>query len=53
MRAMDCECGHHLEAEDDERLIEEGRAHIGEEHPEMDVSDDQLRELVAANAYDA
>ena len=52
MRAMDCECGHHLEAEDDEALVEAGRAHVAEVHPDMDVTDAQLRELITSQAYD-
>jgi predicted small metal-binding protein len=53
MRAMDCECGHHLEAEDDEGLVAAGRAHVAEVHPDMNLSDDDLRQLVSAQAYDA
>jgi hypothetical protein len=37
MRAIDCPCGHHLEAAD---------------HPEMDRTDEQMRERIAADAYD-
>ena len=53
MRAMDCECGHHLEAEDDEGLVAAGRAHVAEVHPDMNFSDDDLRELIRQQAYDA
>jgi hypothetical protein len=53
MRAMDCECGHHLEADDDEGLVAAGRAHVAEVHPDMNFSDDDLRELVRREAYDA
>jgi len=50
---MDCECGHHLEGETDEELVEAGRAHVAADHPDMQMTDDQLRELITANAYDA
>ncbi len=53
MRALDCECGHHLEAEDDEGLVAAGRTHVAEVHPDMNFSDDDLRELVRQQAYDA
>jgi predicted small metal-binding protein len=53
MRAMDCECGHHLEAEDDEGLLAAGRAHVAEVHSDMNISDDDLRQLIKAQAYDA
>ena len=52
MRAMDCECGHHLEAETDDQLVAAGVQHVREVHPDMGLSDDQIRELVTANAYD-
>ena len=52
MRAIDCPCGHRLEASDDEELFREAREHIDQDHPEMDRTDDQVRERVAADAYD-
>jgi predicted small metal-binding protein len=53
MRAMDCECGHHLEAEDDEGLVVAGTAHVADAHPDMNISEDDLRQMVRAQAYDA
>ena len=29
------------------------REHVNEEHPDMDLSDDQVQEMVAEQAYDA
>jgi predicted small metal-binding protein len=52
MRAIDCPCGHQLEAQDDEELFRLAREHIERDHPEMDRSDDQIRERIAADAYD-
>lgn len=52
MRAIDCRCGHRLEGADDEELVRLAREHIAEHHPEMERSDLQLRERVAADAYD-
>ena len=52
MRAIECPCGHHLEAADDEELFRLAREHIERDHPEMERSDDQIRERIAADAYD-
>lgn len=53
MRALDCDCGHHLEADDDEQLRERARQHVAEAHPDMQMNDDQIRELVSSKAYHA
>ena len=53
LRAIDCPCGHHLEADDDEQLFRLCREHVDHDHPEMQRSDEQLRERLAADAYDA
>jgi hypothetical protein len=54
MRAMDCvHDAHedvHFTADNDDDLMDQVRRHRDEFHPEM--SDDQIREHVAANAYD-
>jgi hypothetical protein len=52
MRAIDCPCGHHLEGSDDEELVRLAREHIAEHDPDMERSAEQLRERVAADAYD-
>ncbi len=52
MRAIDCPCGHHLEGEDDEELFRLAREHVDRDHPEMQRTDAQLRERIAADAYD-
>ncbi len=52
-RAIDCPCGHQLEAEDDDGLVAAAREHIEAHHPEMERTDQQLRDRVAADAYDA
>jgi predicted small metal-binding protein len=53
MRAINCPCGHHIEAGDDEELFRLAREHVDRDHPEMERSDAQIRERVAADAYDA
>jgi hypothetical protein len=52
MRALDCDCGQHLEAADDEKLLDIAQAHVSREHPEMHLGAEQVHELVAAKAYD-
>ncbi|MBA3262559.1 MAG: hypothetical protein H0T69_08855 [Thermoleophilaceae bacterium] len=52
MRAIDCPCGHHLEDTDDEELFRLAREHVDRDHAEMESSDEQIRERVAADAYD-
>lgn len=52
MRAIDCPCGHRLEGADDEELFRLAREHVDNDHPEMQRTDAELRELVAADAYE-
>ena len=53
MRAIDCPCGLRLERMDDEELVRLAREHVDSHHPDMERSDEELRQLVAAGAYDA
>ena len=53
MRVIDCDCGKTLQAANDEDLTEAVRKHAAEDHPDMEMSDDQVRELVSSRAYDA
>jgi hypothetical protein len=53
MRVIDCECGKTLQAANDDDLAEAVRSHVAEDHPDMDMSDEQARELVSSEAYDA
>jgi predicted small metal-binding protein len=52
MRAVNCPCGHYLEAADDEELFRLAREHVDRDHPEMVRTDEQIRERLAADAYD-
>jgi predicted small metal-binding protein len=51
MLAMDCPCGYHIEAADEEELFEKAREHVDRDHSEMDLSDEQLRGILAEGAY--
>ena len=53
MRAIDCPCGHHFEGADDEELFGLCREHVDADHPEMQRSDEQIRERIVADAYEA
>jgi predicted small metal-binding protein len=53
MRVIDCQCGTTLKAANDEDLASVVRDHVNEEHPDMDLSDEQVQEMVAEQAYDA
>ena len=53
MRVIDCECGKTLQAANDEDLADAVRDHVAEDHPDMELSDEQVREMVSAQAYDA
>ena len=53
MRVIDCDCGETLQAANDEDLARAVRDHVAEEHPDMDMSDTQVEELVSSQAYDA
>jgi predicted small metal-binding protein len=52
MRAIDCPCGHHFEAADDEELFRLAREHVDRDHPELERSDDDIRERIVNDAYD-
>ena len=53
MRELHCACGNRLVANDDEGLVQQVLEHAQEVHPEMDLTEGQAREMVAAEASDA
>jgi predicted small metal-binding protein len=53
VRKLDCQCGQTVEGENDEELFRAGKQHISEVHPNENITDDQLRQLIATQAYDA
>ncbi len=52
LRARLCECGQHLEGSDDRALCEAVKTHIEQAHPGKRLTDEQVRELVKAEAYE-
>jgi predicted small metal-binding protein len=53
MRVLDCDCGQTVQGATDDELVNEVRRHVDDSHPDMELSDDQLREMVSQKAYDA
>ena len=53
MRVMDCDCGVTLQAGNEDDLVKEARAHVDQEHPDMRLTDEQVRNLVADKSYEA
>jgi predicted small metal-binding protein len=53
MKVLDCDCGKTLQAANDDDLATAVREHVGESHPDMELTDDQARELVSSRAYEA
>jgi predicted small metal-binding protein len=53
MRVLDCDCGKTLQAANDDDLTSQVRDHIDESHPDMELTDDQVSQLVASRAYEA
>jgi predicted small metal-binding protein len=54
MRVIDCnECGDTIKAANDEELVRHLDQHMGSEHPGVEWDEDQARELISTQAYDA
>lgn len=50
MPAMNCVCGYHLEGADDEELFRNTRAHADEAHADLQLTDQHIRDFLAAGA---
>jgi predicted small metal-binding protein len=58
VRRIDCSdflpgavaCKHVLEAETDEELLEQARAHVRDEHPDLELDEARVREAVRFTA---
>ena len=51
-RALDCSCGEYLEGDNDEELLNWTRAHVQRKHSDMDLTDEQIEQVVAEGGYD-
>ena len=52
MRAVDCPCGEHFEAQNDTLVLEQLKQHADEDHPN-EYADTDLRLMVNTSGYDA
>jgi predicted small metal-binding protein len=52
MRAIDGPCGHRLEGADDDELFRLAREHVDRDHPELQRTDDELRQRISNDADD-
>lgn len=53
MRVLDCDCGKTLQAANDADLAVQVRDHVDESHPDVEMSEEQVSQLVADRAYEA
>lgn len=53
MRVIDCDCGTTLQAANDDELADSVRAHVEQDHPDMQLDDEGIRRLVDEKAYSA
>jgi len=53
MRVLDCECSQTLQAANDDELVQAARAHVDEAHPDMELSEEELRGMISERAYSA
>ncbi|HZC74330.1 MAG TPA: DUF1059 domain-containing protein [Gaiellaceae bacterium] len=53
MRVIDCECGTTIKAASDDELTSELQRHMADEHPDQEMGDEQLDQMVEQRAYDA
>jgi predicted small metal-binding protein len=54
MRVFDCnECGHTVVATDDDALAARLTSHMSSDHADVEWDEDEVPELIAAQAYDA
>ncbi len=51
MRGFDCACGEYIQAENDEKLLQQMRSHADQDHKDQ-FSDAQLQSMRNQSAYD-
>ena len=51
-RALTCFCGQYLEGDNDQELYNWAHAHAERQHPDMQLTDDQVRQMVKEGAHD-
>ena len=53
MRVIDCDCGKTVNAANDDDLFDVVRGHLDDDHPGTDLDDNEVRELIDEQAYEA
>ena len=53
MRVIDCDCGETLQAANDDDLANRVREHVDAAHPDMQLDEQQVRQMVTEQAYEA
>jgi hypothetical protein len=53
MRVIDCDCGATLQAANDDDLARRVSDHLASDHPDMEMSDEEIQGFVAEKAYAA
>ena len=51
-RVIDCACGHQLMAADEPTLFRAAREHAGQAHPDLNLTDEQVWQVVREQGYD-
>jgi predicted small metal-binding protein len=53
MRVATCPgCGKQIKAENDEELLKQGRQHAQEAHADQNLTDDQIKAIIAQSVHD-
>ena len=53
MKVLACTCGADLAAEDEQALFQKVKEHVGNEHPALEFTDEDVQNLIAEQARDA
>ena len=53
MVAIDCGCGHHMEATDADQLFTSVRKHVDQVHSNLRLTDQAIREMIRSKSYSA
>ena len=52
VKAVDCRyCDYHIEGADEEELFDQLQIHIEQSHPDLQLTDEQIGDLLATNSY--
>jgi predicted small metal-binding protein len=52
IKALDCDCGQHLESASEVGLVKQVTEHANEAHPDMNMDREQAEQFVRERGYD-